>query len=453
MGKSKTQKKSSDRQTPAFSRRKLLQSSIGLTGYVSLNRLFNTSALAQSSDIYTLKKKLIWINMGGGWDNLEVMDPKTRSTSGIDMIYNYSNSHQLSGGESGANLGRWLPRMAELGDDLLIIRGLAMGTTSHMAGSIYMDTGILSNSGTVNGASIPAIVASEGESTIPLIQLSGGSNPMLDRGLLNPVSPVRAQNLRLYSTMYPQGDLATQNRIKMIEYLEKSINRYNLSVNPDVLNSIDSIENLSSAAEKVKGQFTDQVGEKLAVSNEDVASFSAGAPGPIAGRVRNMARNFALAQKLVSQDICDCINIGIGGFDTHSNQSARLQPILESVDFIINRLATKLKEAQLLDSTLIVMYSDFGRTPKINGSNGRDHWPVGGAIMIGGGIQGGRVVGATDDNMRAEAIDFNTGQASVSGDQLNPTHLGGAVLELTIGAEYLQNRSYLTSIPALTRLK
>ena len=107
----------------------------------------------------------------------------------------------------------------------------------------------------------------------------------------------------------------------------------------------------------------------------------------------------------------------------------------------------------MLDKTLIVLYSDFGRTPKINNSNGRDHWPVGGAIMIGGGIQGGRAVGGTDDSMRAYSINQDTGKADENGEQLSPIHLGGSVLELTLGSEYLQYRNYLQSIPALTRLK
>ena len=88
-----------------------------------------------------------------------------------------------------------------------------------------MDTGVLSNSGTVNAASIPAIVASEASATIPIIQLSGGSEPQTDRGLFNPVSVVRASNLELYRSMYPQdaNELAVKN--KLIEYLSRSISK------------------------------------------------------------------------------------------------------------------------------------------------------------------------------------------------------------------------------------
>jgi hypothetical protein len=96
--------------------------------------------------------------------------------------------------------------------------------------------------------------------------------------------------------------------------------------------------------------------------------------------------------------------------------------------------------------------------PKINGSNGRDHWPVGGAMMIGGGIAGGRVVGGTDSNLRAQSVNSITGEVTTaSGDStlatLNPTHLAGSVLSLCLGSNYLTYRDYLTGIEALTKLR
>ncbi|MCB9228910.1 MAG: DUF1501 domain-containing protein [Deltaproteobacteria bacterium] len=440
-------------EVPVLSRRQLLSHGISLTAYANLASLLSPDkARSQSgSQSYPLKRKLVWINMSGGWDILEVMDPKTGSTPGIDMIYDYELSHQLTGGEDNARLGRWLPGMAGIGEDLLIIRGLAMGTTSHMAGSVYMDTGILSNAGRVNSASIPAIVASESSSTIPLIQLNGGSEPMTDRGLLKPVSAVRAENLELYRSMYPEDTQDAARQSKILDYITESTTRYRQSLDPDKPGSEnDRLESLETSVAKVRTQFDNNVGEKLVLSSSDLSNFSQGAP---TGMGRGMIQTFALAQKLITEGICDCINLGIGGFDTHSNQSTRLQTTLTGVDFVIRRFVDGLRTAGILDSTLIVLYSDFGRTPKINGSNGRDHWPVGGALMIGGGIRGGRAVGGTDDSMRAYSIDPDSGRTSENGQQLSPIHLGGAVLELTLGAEYLQYRNYLSSLPALTHLK
>src|SRR5690606_12832305 len=114
---------------------------------------------------------------------------------------------------------------------------------------------------------------------------------------------------------------------------------------------------------------------------------------------------------------------------------------------LVSRLVQGLRTAGRLGDTLIVLYSDFGRTPKVNNSNGRDHWPTGGALVIGGGIDGGRTVGSTDDNLNAATlIHPETGRETsdaATGIQLNPTHLGGMVLGLTLGNGYAQYRPYL----------
>lgn len=430
-----------------MSRRQLLQTGVSLTAYASAASLFAAkSARAQSA--FAPQRNLIWINMGGGWDILEVTDPKTSSTAGIDMIYDWGEARELTGTSDGTRIGRWLPGIAALGRDVLVVRGMAMGTTSHEAGSVYMDTGILSNAGRVNAASIPAIVASESNATIPIIQLNGGSDPQTDRGLLSPVSVVRASNLELYRSMYPEGDAALQRKMAVLDYLKDSVTRLEAEVGAS-----DRLTNLAAAEDKVRGQFATNVGAKLALTDEDRALFVEGAPQGM----RGASDAVALALKLINNEICTCINLGFGGFDTHQNQTMRLQPILESVDFAISRLVAGLKTSGKLDSTLIVLYSDFGRTPKVNGSNGRDHWPTGGALVIGGGIDGGRTVGATDDNLNAvNLVDPSTGLETTdasTGVQLNPTHLGGMILELTLGSAYAQYRPYLAGIPAMTRLR
>ena len=75
-------------------------------------------------------------------------------------------------------------------------------------------------------------------------------------------------------------------------------------------------------------------------------------------------------------------------------------------------------------------------------------------MLIGGGLAGGRAVGGTDDSLLGVNCDENSGARVQSGGvQLNPTHLGGAIVELTLGKSYLTRRPYLTSLPALTRLR
>lgn len=430
-------------QLPDLTRRELMLGGTYLAGYLMASQMIpGGKALAGQ---YPPARRLIWINMSGGWDILEITDPKPSSTSGIDMMYDWGAAQQLAG--STEKIGRWMPNVAAMGQDVLVVRGLNMGTTSHMAGAVYMDTGVLSNSGNVNAASIPSIVASESTATIPIIQLNGGMDPKIDRGLLSPVSVVRAQNLDLYRSMYPEDTDAMDQKMLILNYLNSSIERAKAKTG-----DYDRLKAVASAQSKIQTQFSDNVGSKLELTNEDRTPFGVNAPRTLNNGMRDA---FALSLKLLKNNLVTCLNLGVGGFDTHAGQERAMQPIVESFDYLLGRFVAELKAANQLDNTLIVLYSDFGRTPKVNNNNGRDHWPVGGAVMIGGGILGGRVVGATDDNLRALSINRDTGAAETGGSfTLSPSNLGGAVLELTLGATYTTTyRTYLESIPALTRLK
>lgn len=427
----------------AISRRELIRSGVTMTAFTSLWSLLGANPI-HAGITYPPKRRLVWINMSGGWDVLEVTDPKQASTSGIDMIYDWGEAHAISGGD-GTKVGRWCSNIAALGSDVLVVRGLAMGTTSHQAGNVYMDTGILSNAGRVNAASIPSIVASESAATIPLIQLSGGQDPTTDRGLLNSVSAVRASNLDLYRTLYPTASDQIARKKDVLDYLKTSITSYQATVGTN-----DRLTDLASAEAKIRVQFDGSVGSKLTLSAADSADFSKCSAN---GRSNATTDAFALATKLLNNDLVTCINLGVGGFDTHAGQTARMQPIMEMTDKLIATMVDKLRAASRLDNTLIVLYSDFGRTPKMNGSSGRDHWPVGGALMIGGGIAGGRAVGGTDSSLLANSINTTSGAVDAAGTQLSPIHLGGSVLSLVLGSGYLTYRPYLTALDLLTRLK
>lgn len=430
-------------QLPDLTRRELMLGGTYLAGYLMASQMIpGGQALAGQ---YPPARRLVWINMSGGWDILEITDPKPSSTSGIDMMYDWGAAQQLAG--SSEKIGRWMSNTAAMGQDVLVVRGLNMGTTSHMAGAVYMDTGVLSNSGNVNAASIPSIVASESTATIPIIQLNGGMDPKIDRGLLSPVSVVRAQNLDLYRSMYPEDTAAMDQKMLILTYLNSSIERAKAKTG-----DYDRLKAVASAQSKIQTQFVDNVGSKLELTPADRTPFGVNAPRTVDNGMRDA---FALSLKLLKNNLVTCLNLGVGGFDTHAGQERAMQPIVESFDYLLGRFVAELKAANQLDNTLIVLYSDFGRTPKVNNNNGRDHWPVGGALMIGGEIMGGRVVGATDDNLRALSINRDSGAAETGGSfTLSPSNLGGAVLELTLGTAYTTTyRTYLESIPALTRLK
>jgi hypothetical protein len=107
-----------------------------------------------------------------------------------------------------------------------------------------------------------------------------------------------------------------------------------------------------------------------------------------------------LARRLIEQGV-PFVEVSLGGgsgfaWDTHQDNFAQVKQLSGVLDQGWSTLMNDLKERGLLDSTLIVWMGEFGRTPKINGSNGRDHYPnAWSAVLAGGGIQGGQVLGQT----------------------------------------------------------
>ena len=95
---------------------------------------------------------------------------------------------------------------------------------------------------------------------------------------------------------------------------------------------------------------------------------------------------------------CRFVAIENGHWDTHRKNTYSLRDLLcPSFDQAIPALLNDLEDRGMLDNTLVVITTEFGRTPKINDQAGRDHWPNAFSIaMAGGGVRGGIVVGATD---------------------------------------------------------
>src|SRR5262249_60314505 len=102
-----------------------------------------------------------------------------------------------------------------------------------------------------------------------------------------------------------------------------------------------------------------------------------------------------LARRLVEAGVT-FIEVDSNGWDTHQDNFNRTKTLSGTVAPAFAALVTELKERGLLEKTLVIWMGEFGRTPRINGNKGRDHFPRAFSIALaGGGIKGGQVLGAT----------------------------------------------------------
>jgi hypothetical protein len=112
------------------------------------------------------------------------------------------------------------------------------------------------------------------------------------------------------------------------------------------------------------------------------------------------AESFLTARRLVESGV-GCVTLSIGGWDTHGQNFTQLKRQLPVVDRGVANLVQDLHDRGMDKDVLVVMWGEFGRTPRINGGAGRDHWgPAMSALVAGGGMKMGQMIGST--NARGE---------------------------------------------------
>jgi uncharacterized protein (DUF1501 family) len=104
---------------------------------------------------------------------------------------------------------------------------------------------------------------------------------------------------------------------------------------------------------------------------------------------------FLTARRLIEAGV-GCVTLAIGGWDTHGDNFRQLKRQLPQVDQGVANLIQDLHDRGMDKDVATVMWGEFGRTPRINGGAGRDHWsPVMSALVAGGGLRMGQAIGAS----------------------------------------------------------
>jgi uncharacterized protein (DUF1501 family) len=110
----------------------------------------------------------------------------------------------------------------------------------------------------------------------------------------------------------------------------------------------------------------------------------------------DFGRGCMTARRLVEAGV-RFVEVVLDGWDTHQNNFTRTRDLMKTLDPAFSTLLQDLDHRKSLGHTLVACMGEFGRTPHINGNDGRDHYPQAwSAVLAGGGIRGGIVHGATD---------------------------------------------------------
>jgi hypothetical protein len=190
----------------------------------------------------------------------------------------------------------------------------------------------------------------------------------------------------------------------------------------------------SSRDRALSGGFYDALEKALGLKDyRYVMDFSGGT---------TLADQAAVAADALALGLSRCVSLGypdlsVGlGWDTHANndddQSTLFEGLFQNLAQLMEHLRSTPGEGggSLADETLVVVLSEMGRTPQLNATLGKDHWPYTSAMLVGPGITGDRMVGTWDESFYGALVDPNTAETYETGDILSVESLGGALLAL-----------------------
>lgn len=342
------------------------------------------AALAQALETNAPKQAshVIYLYMRGGMSHLDTFDTKPNAPAGyqgpVSTIKTKAAGLEFSG---------YFPKLADHAQQMAIVRSMTHTQGAHEPGTYKVLTGY-ETSPSVRHPALGAWVArqvNQGHSTLPPYIRLGGLAGHPGSGFMDarfaPV-PVLDASKGLEHTLLQNGDSMTslRKRSGLAEKLNQDfLRRYPLS---DVKAHADV--------------YADAI--KLMTSKDLDAFDLTQERGNLAGDYGNdsFGQGVLLARRLVERG-SKFVEIELGGWDTHGNNFPQVEALSRRVDQTVSTLLKDLEARGLLESTLVVLTTEFGRSPKLSGS-GRDHHPIAfSSFIAGGNVKGGQAYGKTDD--------------------------------------------------------
>ena len=371
---------------------------------------------AKQSDYQARAKSVIYIHMIGAPSQLDlyVDKPKLREMTGKLCPEELFNSQQFAFirsrpkmygskfqfrqfGESGQTFSELLPQIASMADDIAVIESMHGEQINHSPAQLFMQTGFGRFGRPSMGSWVTYGLGSENDNLPSFVvmvtgSVGGAGNSMWGSGFLPSIYQgveFRASGDPVLFLSNPAG-IQSKDRRRIVSAINQ-LNREQLVDigDPEIATRIGQYE----MAYKMQSSVPDL----MDTSGETEATHALYGTAP--GKA-GFANNCLLARRLVERGV-RFVQLFDQGWDHHSNIEKSIRNKTKSVDKPIAALLKDLKQRGLLEDTLVICGSEFGRTPMVQGglSNaGRDHHKDCFAIwMAGGGIQGGKRVGKSDE--------------------------------------------------------
>lgn len=388
----------------------------------------------------------VFCYFSGGWDVLLSLDPRDPDVFSLDVVQDTRiqpaydllvvpskpDKNPIDTGLPGMTVGAFLSPLVPWASRLAIVRGMSMETLTHEVGRRRFLTGRPPAGLQARGSSIAAHLAN----TI------GGAAPI----------PNLSARVESYNVDLPPA--ASALRVDNVSDLVRSLSKGAVVVAEDQRARIDQLLEQFRDCEEAQGSalrttaldFRAGAADLVARGLDRRFDFLANTPEMIDLRARygitsdlgSPEAQAAMAATALKNQISRVVSISVTeSLDTHFTDWQTLQgPRQERGFAAIAALAADLDETPhpaggtYLDHTIVVGFSEFSRTALLNASGGRDHSLTNACFLLGGGIRGGQVLGASSDfGMNPQRMDLATGRVDDRGEIVLPEHIHRALLQ------------------------
>ncbi|HEY5945405.1 MAG TPA: DUF1501 domain-containing protein [Kofleriaceae bacterium] len=365
-------------------------------------------------------KRLIMVLAQGGWDTTYALDPKEQSARcdvPVGAIHRFGNL-DIFADATRPNVTAFFTKYASIS---AVVRGISVSSVAHQECVKRMSTGTRNET----NPDMAAIVAHDNGNALPLPYLILGDTAFTGE-YAGSAGRVGSTN-QIIALLDPAQAYQTNGRAPLA-----------------TTNAEDAIlqRYATATADRMKatrgalGYNRKRVDDFVEAIKRGKALQGVRAGFGTRGRVLTLANQVELALDALQTDISQSVmlntRLGWDTHDTNTDQAGFHETTFGGLTALIDGLASRpgrTAGSTMLDDTLVVCYSEFSRTPKLNSALGKDHWPVTSALVVGAGIKGGRGYGASTAAVEADTVDFSTGDRSATGMTLMSNHFCAGVLK------------------------
>jgi len=374
----------------------------GLLGGWGLPEMLELEALGAT--VSAKARSVILLFLEGGPSTIDMWDLKPDAPVEIRGPF-----QPIATNLPGTFVGEHCRRTAQVADKFTIVRSHTHEDNGHVTGYYYVMTGQKPRFRDGQNSRIPAntLFPSIGSKVAREIGLGGSVPPYV-----NLPAPMDAGGPGFYGPQYApfviEGDPVQPDFEVQDLRLPAGVNAGRMTRRQRLLSGVEQLQREAAGRVAEMSTYYQQAHELITSPAAQRAFDIQSEPESLRQRYgySTIGQCALLSRRLVEAG-CRFIGVDNPGWDTHFDCFPSLEDnLIPQADQAFAALVTDLDERGLLDSTLVIMMGEMGRTPRVNGNAGRDHWGKAQSILLaGGGIRNGQVIGATDEHATAPTRD------------------------------------------------